>query len=393
MRKLLGCLVVALLVVGVIVFIVFYWTGDMTRAADRFFVLIRDGNPKEAYKSTTREFQAQTSEENFLTFLKNSTIGDYESASWTSRSVSGNTGDLEGSIKTRGGGVLPIKVKLVKEMGEWRIHALEKAPAGLVSNVATPGIPAENELVAMTNASIMLLARAVNSNDFSDLYKSIAQVWQSQITAEALRDAFKTLIDSKVDLTVIEGKTPDFTEKPVIDDSGRLILKGRYATQPSRIAFTLKFVNEGSLWKLLGISVSAEEASDTSASTVSNVAIPPDDELAGMSNRSMMLLAEAISRDDFSDLYNSISKLWQGQTSKEKLRDQFRVFVEKKISLTLIDGTAPVFTEKPVVDDKGVLAVTGHYPTKPYRIDFRLKFIDEESQWRLVGINVSTAGQ
>ncbi len=393
MIKWIVCLIALVLVVAAIVVMVFYWTSPITEAADRFFVSIREGKAQAAYQSTTREFQAATSEQSFMDFLKTSTIGDYDGATWSSRSVSGNTGELEGSIRTRSGGVIPLKVKLVNESGEWRVHALEKTPAGLVADAAAPGIPAEDELATMANSSVLQLARAVNANDFSDFYKSIAQLWRDQTTAEALRDAFRPLVDQKIDLTAIEGKAPEFTEKPMIDDKGRLVLKGRYPLPPTAANFTLKFIFEKSQWKLIGIYVSPGEDSTPEASTSLVSEIPPDSELASLANSSVMLLATALSRDDFSDFCAAIAKLWQGQTTMEKLRDQFKVFMEKKISLTLIEGTAPVFTEKPIVDSNKVLILTGHYPTKPYRVEFRLKFIQEESQWKLVGINVSTASQ
>jgi hypothetical protein len=393
MNKWIVILIAVVFVVAAIVVLVFYWTSPLTDAADRFFVNIREGRAKAAYQSTTREFQAATSEQSFVDFLKTSTIGDYDSATWSSRSVSGNTGELEGSIRTRSGGVIPLKVILVSESGEWRIHALEKTPAGLVADAAAPGIPAENELVTLANSSVLQLARAVNANDFAEFFGSISQLWRDQTTAEALRDAFRPLIDQKIDLTAIAGKAPEFTEKPMIDDQGRLVLKGRYPLPPTTTNFTLKFISEKSQWKLIGVYVSPGEGAtpEASASVVSEM--PADSELAALTNSSVMLLATALGRDDFSDFYAAIAKLWQGQTTREQLRDQFKVFVEKKISLTLIEGTNPVFTEKPVVDANRVLILTGYYPTKPYRVEFRLKFIKEEPQWKLVGINVSTASQ
>jgi hypothetical protein len=289
--------------------------------------------------------------------------------------------------------VIPLKVKLVNESGQWRVHALEKAPAGLVANAAAPGIPAEDELATMANSSVLQLARAVNANDFSDFHQSIARLWREQTTAEALRDAFRTLIDQKIDLTAIEGRAPEFTEKPMIDDQGRLVLKGRYPLPPTAATFTLKFIFEKSQWKLMGIYVSPGADPNPEALTSIASEMPADSELSALTSGSVLLLATALSRDDFSDFYAGIARLWQGQTTRDKLRDQFKVFMEKKISLTLIEGTAPVFTEKPVVDSNKVLILTGHYPTKPYRVEFRLKFIQEAFQWKLVGINVSTASQ
>jgi hypothetical protein len=393
MKKVLIGLVVVLVVIGAIILFVFYLTSGLTRSADRFFTLVREGKAKDAYLSASREFQASAPEEDFAAFLKNSTIADYESATWSSRSVANKIGELEGSIKTRAGGVIPVKLRLIKEDGKWKIHAIEKAAAGLVTTSAEPTVPAEDELKAMASRSALLLARAINNKDFSEFYNATAKVWQSQTTPEALKETFIKYIEQNVDLTFVEGHSPEFSEKPSIDESGRLILKGYYPTQPSRLSFTIKFIRQESEWKLIGIHVSLEEAPGSSSSTANKKEIPAEDELVALTNRSMMLLAQAVSGDDFSDFYGSIATLWKQQITKEKLREQMAKFIEKKISLTIIEGVSPVFSEKPFFDKDGLLVINGHYPTKPYRVEFRLDFINEESQWRLLGFNVITRNQ
>ena len=393
MKKWILGLAALVLVVAAIVAMVINWISPITAGADRFFTSIREGNAQAAYRSTTREFQAATSERSFMDMLKTSTIGDYDSATWSSRSISGNTGELEGSIITRRGGVIPLRVRLVNESGEWRVHALERVPAGLMVDAAAPGIPAEGELAAMANRSVLQLARAVKTDDFSEFYGSIARLWRIQTTTEALRDAFKPLADRKNELTAIEGMAPEFTDKAVIDDCDQLVLAGRYRITPVAAVFKLKFAFEEGQWRLRRISVFPEDTAGLSVSAPVGVEMPSDSELAALANSSLMLLATALSRDDFSDFYAAVAGLWQGQTTKEKLRDQFRVFTEKKISLALVEGAVPIFTEKPIVDSNRVLLLVGHYATRPYRVEFRLKFVREESQWKLVGIDVSTTSQ
>lgn len=393
MKKVLIGLVVVLVVIGAIILFVFYLTSGLTQSADRFFTLVREGKAKDAYLSASREFQASAPEEDFVAFLKKSTIADYESATWSSRSVANKIGELEGSIKTRAGGVIPIKLRLIKEDGKWKIHAIEKAAAGLVKTSAEPTVPAEDDLKAMTSRSVLLLARAINSKDFSEFYNATAKVWQSQTTPEALKENFIKYIEQNIDLTIVEGHSPEFSEKPSVDESGRLILKGYYPTQPSRLSFTIKFIRQESEWKLVGIYVSLEEAPGSSSSAASKKEIPSEDQLVALTNRSMMLLAQAVSRDDFSDFYGSIATLWQQQITKDKLREQMVSFIEKKIPLTIIEGVSPVFSEKPNFDKDGVLIVNGQYPTKPYLVEFKLEFVNEESQWRLLGFNVTTRDQ
>jgi hypothetical protein len=266
-KALMGCLVLVVIIVCIVAG-VFYWTSDITRSGNRFFSLIRDGNAKDAYESTAREFQAQTSEAQFMDFLKNSSIADYQSAAWTSRSISNNTGELEGSLKTKAGGVIPIKVKFVKENGTWRVLSIHKAAAGVVTpETGQAAIPSDVELISMTEQPIMMLGRAINANDFGSFYSSTAKLWQKETTPDALKQIFKSFIAQKIDLTVIEGKKPEFSEKAAVDESGRLILKGFYLVQPAKINFALKYIQEDKQWKLIGIKVSQEEAPSSARDT------------------------------------------------------------------------------------------------------------------------------
>jgi hypothetical protein len=387
MKKVLIGILIGIVLIAVIVAVVFYLTADVTRSGDDFFALIRDGNAKDAYRSTSREFQAATSQDKFMAFLKSSAIADYESATWTSRSISNNVGELEGTLKTKAGGVVPIKMKFVKEGGKWKLLSIEKATAGIVADTVQGTIPGDAELVAMSNNSVLMLARAIKADDFGGFYSSTSRIWQNQTTADALKENFRSFIDQKIDLTVIEGKNPEFSEKAAIDESGRLILQGFYLVQPVKISFTLKYIQEEGKWKPVGINVSQEEAPSFAKGVM-----PAEGELTALAHNGVSLLARAVAKDDFSELYNSISKRWQAQTSREELRNAFIVFIEKKVPLTAVEGKKPQFTANPRFDDHGALIMEGKYDTEAFQVLFSLEFWNEDSQWKLQAINVRTRG-
>jgi hypothetical protein len=388
MKKALIGILLGIVLIVIIVAAVFYLTADVTRSGDSFLALIRDGNAKDAYQSTSREFQAATSQDQFMAFLKSSTIADYESAAWSSRSISDNIGELEGSIKTKAGGVVPVKMKFVKERGKWKLLSIEKASAGIVAEATPASVPADAELAAMSNNSVLMLARAINYNDFGSFYSSISKIWQNQTTADALKENFKSFVDQKIDLTVIEGKNPEFSEKASIDGSGRLILTGFYLVPPAKINFTLKYIKEEKQWELVGINVSQEEAPSFAKGVM-----PTENELTALAHGGITLLARAIAKDDFSELYNSISKRWQAQATREELRNAFSVFIEKKIPLTAVEGKKPQFTASPRFDDHGALLMEGKYDTEAFDVLFELGFWNEDSRWKLQAVNVSTKGK
>ena len=388
MKKVLIGILIGIVIIAVIIGVVFYLTADVTRAGDQFFALVRDGNAKGAYQSAAREFQASTSEEQFMAFLKNSLIVNCESAAWTSRSVSNNVGELEGSLKTKDGGVIPIKVKLVKEDGKWKLLSIEKAAAGVVADTQQATVPADAELITMANGSVLMLGRAIKTADFGGFYSSISEIWKKQTTADTLKRTFQSFSDQKIDLTVIDGKNPEFSEEASIDESGRLILNGFYLVPPVKIKFTLKYIQEERQWKLVGINVGQEEAPSFAKDVM-----PAESEITRLAHGGICLLARAIARDDFSELYDSISKRWQAQMSREELRNSFSTFIEKKIPLIAVEGKKPQFTASPRFDDHGVLVTEGRYDADAFQAIFHLEFWNEDAQWKLQAINLETKGK
>lgn len=257
------------------------------------------------------------------------------------------------------------------------------------------GVPPKAELRALATNAVLRLGQAIAARDFTQFHAGTAQLWQRQATPEALRQAFQSLIDQGADLSVVRGATPQFTARPSIDGSGRLVLEGFFATQPTRVAFTLKHIREGGEWRLIGISVRLETAPSPPAAASPAVPaapakIPPEGDLAALTHRSMRLFAAAVARDDFSELYAGLATAWKRQMSAGDLRSSFATFVDKKVPLTVVDTSAPVFTAPAGIDSDGLLRVTGHYPTRPMRVLFTLHFLQEESQWRLAGIEVHT---
>ena len=268
---------------------------------------------------------------------------------------------------------------------------LQQSAVGLVQQgnndgTSRPALPADEEIRTLASTSVLGLAEAVHRNDFSDFLKSMAKIAQSQMDPDQLRTAFKPLIEQKADLTSVRGVNPVFTAKPAVNSEGKLELKGYYPAKPNQIGFTLNYTREDGRWKLFGIYVTPEGVLLTSE----KAEIPRQSELIAITNSNMLVFAIAIHDDDFSGFYRSLSQLWQGQTSKDRLRTQLSTFLQKKISLEVIAGIDPVFDQEPSLDGNGVLTLAGHYPTDSYRVDFRLKFVSEKSIWKLAGINVST---
>lgn len=119
--------------------------------------------------------------------------------------------------------------------------------------------------------------------------------------------------------------------------------------------------------------------------------IPEGDELQEMTQKTLIEFNDAVQADDFTDFFQTISKLWQRQSSPAKLKDTFQVFVDRKIDIGAVRTMGATFTSKPRVDDgKGFkeLILEGNYDTSPNPTKFELKYTPEGKNWKLTGIMV-----
>ncbi|MGZ4966900.1 MAG: hypothetical protein ACXV97_06975 [Chthoniobacterales bacterium] len=122
--------------------------------------------------------------------------------------------------------------------------------------------------------------------------------------------------------------------------------------------------------------------------------VPGESELKTLTRDSLLAFNKAVAAKDFSGFIKEVSELWQGQVTAKQLTDVFKSFIDQQIDIAFISSSEPVFDKTPAIDKDGVLALEGHYPTKPNKVQFRLKYIYEKRAWKLLGItvNVTPAG-
>ena len=118
-------------------------------------------------------------------FLKDSSLAEYESASWSSRSVTTNTGELEGTVTTAQGPI-PIKITFVKDADGWKIQYIEREPTGIANevDVTIPTLEESAELVKTTTSDF---AAAVNNKDFTEFHATIAKEFPRGVITRAIR--------------------------------------------------------------------------------------------------------------------------------------------------------------------------------------------------------------
>jgi hypothetical protein len=170
-----------------------------------------------------------------------------------------------------------------------------------------------------------------------------------------------------------------------ITSGNRGELHGSVETENAAIIpIKMAFVKEKGSWKILSI----QKAASGVVITEDTRPVPADEQLQSMVQTALQDLAVAVNQRDFTEFYEKIAKLWQAQTTKEALFNAFKVFSEQNIDLTVLQNYTAVFNEKPHVGDEGILLLKGYYPTPPPVAYFKLSYVYEHPEWKLVGINV-----
>jgi hypothetical protein len=117
--------------------------------------------------------------------------------------------------------------------------------------------------------------------------------------------------------------------------------------------------------------------------------IPAAADLKSMTEETLTSFGESVKKRDFSSFYEDIAEIWQKQTSAEKLKAGFKDFLDKGIDLpSIVEEMDPIFDHPAEINADDCLVIKGHYPTKPNTVSFQLKYLKEEDDWKLVGIDV-----
>jgi hypothetical protein len=255
-KSLLGVVVVFILAISTIV-AVFYLTSGMVSTANYFFNAVKQKDIAKARSYLAEDFKASTDEKALMEFLSKGAILNFKEFSWSERQVSGGRGELNGSITTDTGGVVPIKMMFVKENNSWKIYAIQKPTAGLQSEDSSPTAPNKADQISLVKQSMHDFIISVEKKNMEHFRSTVSHLWQQQHTTETLNKAFEKIINSGGNWQVLEGLTPVLSSDAKIEENGVLLLTGQYLTKPSQVNFEQKYVYEELSWKLIGFNIEA----------------------------------------------------------------------------------------------------------------------------------------
>jgi hypothetical protein len=257
-----GCLIAIAAALGLIIILVvlaFTLTRGAVKSAENFLGWIGSGKIPAAYESASATLKSQQSLGSFTQNVKGLGLTDYASASWSSRETKNDRAHLEGSVKTRAGGKIPLNMDLVNESGSWKVIYLAAPQSGVAAEQTGKQLPTDEKSKALVLESLLDFNKAIQDKNFDDFHTTISRAWQEQITPEKLKEVFQSFMAKNLDISAIKRVDPILTDPPEINSDGLLILKGYYPTRPFKVNFQLKYIYEHPAWKLFGINVNVKE--------------------------------------------------------------------------------------------------------------------------------------
>jgi hypothetical protein len=141
-----------------------------------------------------------------------------------------------------------------------RLAALVGVLAFAPPSLAQSRVPGELALEALVKATLLTFNDASVTGNFTVFHAKLAKPFRQQFTPERLQETFKSFVDQQIDFDVIAAYKPVYDPAASVDSDGRLVVKGHFPTEPTRVLFDLAFIPSDGEWKLISIHVKTERA-------------------------------------------------------------------------------------------------------------------------------------
>ena len=149
--------------------------------------------------------------------------------------------------------------------------------AAAVAQPAAPQVvmPDPSKMVLLLRTSLLTLNDAVRTGNYSVLLESAAPAFREANPPARLAQVFAPLAQQGPDLSVVAVTSPQLTEAPVLDQLGRLRLKGFFPSNPIQINFEVVYVAVDNRWRLLALAVASPQPPPVQTGAVPAPPPPP----------------------------------------------------------------------------------------------------------------------
>ena len=118
--------------------------------------------------------------------------------------------------------------------------------------------------------------------------------------------------------------------------------------------------------------------------------VPNDDKLVILINSALLALNQANLTGNYTVLHDMAAPGFKWVNSPERLAQSFANLRSRNLDLSPILLYQPKLLQRPTINEKGLLRITGFFPTSPERVNFGLIFQPVQGKWRLYGIAADT---
>ncbi|MEP3226370.1 MAG: hypothetical protein ABJO01_10370 [Parasphingorhabdus sp.] len=239
----------------VLVGLIFWLTGDVTKAGDDFFIAVQNEDMDAAYALLSDDFQAGVSKRELKIFLSKNALDTVVETSWNSRSISGSKGQLEGTVTTQSGNKIPLELRLIKSESGWKINAIEKERAGLKIISSGQTLPPAAKQVELFQDTVAIFAQSLSEKSMRALWETGTAAYQEEVSLENLDKAFEKFFKYADGYAEISKMVPVIDNSKIEEDFDVLVIRGHYPVEPFPIYFRQLFYYEGVDWKFDGIAL------------------------------------------------------------------------------------------------------------------------------------------
>ena len=142
--------------------------------------------------------------------------------------------------------------------------ARNSAPAAATTRPSQPTVPSPGQLLGMIRSTIEGLDQANATGNYYVFHALASAAFRRTNSAISIAQAFEPFRRGGISLRPALIIGPELMKPPLLED-GQLHLAGYFPTQPERIIFDLKYIQEGGAWRVSGLNVNLSPSAERAA--------------------------------------------------------------------------------------------------------------------------------
>ena len=256
--------------------------------------------------------------------------------------------------------------------------------------IRTP-IPDQAGLAILIRNAVVALDQANTTGDYSVLHRFAAPGFQEANTPARLAEIFSDLRSRRLDLSLVTTVNPNLDQQPTIDERGMLRLIGFFPLTAGQANFDLTYQLVEGRWRLFGIGINPTGPVQAKALPTGMPELPDSATMLSLIRGSIIALNQANMTGNYAVLRELTAPGFQQQNSVDHLATVFAEMRAEQIDFAPVAVIEPRLVQAPAIDERGIVRLTGFFPSKPEQVNFDLTFQIVDGQWRLLGIGLNTS--